>query len=237
MDSMTLLMIGSKLIGLQLKGFHFCTFLCDVGWFPSRWKNTTGKWQCEKGRERKCKSSRACFKDMWADAVWSSCRGKVTRNFKQGLLETFTTSQDEKTQNPGAVLFLCMAAWLPGGSYFLEHSCAPLHSYTFRRTRKDDRLSWPQLVLILHPAGLELRTLGSQASHPNHERQHQANPGAVCYLLCCSYGPGAEFLSAKVWRGALWVIMSGEFKYACLTSGNPWWKLHISLWPLPTLFQ
>ena len=121
---MTLLMIGSKLIGLQLKGFHFCTFLCDVGWFPSRWKNTTGKWQCEKGRERKCKSSRACFKDMWADAIWSSCRGKVTRNFKQGLLETFTTSQVEKTQNPGVVLFLRMTAWLPGSYHFLECGCA-----------------------------------------------------------------------------------------------------------------
>ena len=66
-DSMTLLMIGNKLIGLQLKGFHFCTVLCDVGWFLSRWKNTTGKWQCEKGRERKCKSSRACFKDLWSE--------------------------------------------------------------------------------------------------------------------------------------------------------------------------
>ena len=35
------------------------------------------------------------------------------------LLETFTTSQVEKTQNPGVVLFLHMTAWLPGSYHFL----------------------------------------------------------------------------------------------------------------------
>ena len=36
--------------------------------------------------------------------------------------------------------------------------------YSFRRPRKDDRLSQPPGVLIQQPPGLELRTLGSQAA-------------------------------------------------------------------------
>ena len=46
MDSMTLLIIGSKLIGLSLRGSVFAPFFMwcsDVGGFPSRWKMTSDK--------------------------------------------------------------------------------------------------------------------------------------------------------------------------------------------------
>ena len=38
------------------------------------------------------------------------------------------------------------------------------HCYSFRRPRKDDRLSQPPAVLIQRPTGLELRTPGPQAA-------------------------------------------------------------------------
>ena len=43
----------------------------------------------------------------------------------------------------------------------------PVHRCSFHRPRKDDRLSQPHLVLIQWSTGHELRTLRSQASHPN----------------------------------------------------------------------
>ena len=61
-----------------------------------------------------------------------------------------------------------------GSYHFLKRNCVadavPLYQYThwnwysFRRPRKDDRLSQPRSVLIQWPTGLELRTLGSQAA-------------------------------------------------------------------------
>ena len=61
-----------------------------------------------------------------------------------------------------------------GSYHFLKHDCVadavPLHQYThwnwysFRRPRKDDRLSQPPGVLIQRPTGLELRTRGSQVA-------------------------------------------------------------------------
>ena len=66
--------------------------------------------------------------------------------------------------------------------HFLEHSCAtdavpllPVHRYSFRQPQEDDRLSQPHLVLIQHPMGLELRTLRSQVSHPNHKANTRLN--------------------------------------------------------------
>ena len=61
-----------------------------------------------------------------------------------------------------------------GSYHFLKRDCVadavPLYQYThwnwysFRRPRKDDRLSQPPGVLIQRPTGLELRTRGSQAA-------------------------------------------------------------------------
>ena len=61
-----------------------------------------------------------------------------------------------------------------GSYHFLKRDCVsdpvPLYQsthwnwYSFRRHRKDDRLSQPPGVLIQRPTGLELRTLGSQAA-------------------------------------------------------------------------
>ena len=61
-----------------------------------------------------------------------------------------------------------------GSYHFLKCDCVadavPLYQYThwnwysFRRPRKDDRLSQPPGVLIQRPTGLELRTRGSQAN-------------------------------------------------------------------------
>ena len=61
-----------------------------------------------------------------------------------------------------------------GSYHFLKRDCVAdvvhLYQYThwnwysFRRPRKDDRLSQPPGVLIQRPTGLELRTLGSQAT-------------------------------------------------------------------------
>ena len=53
MDSITLLMIGSKLLGLLLKVSVFLNLFMwysDVGRFPSRRKMTEHKWKGEKGR-------------------------------------------------------------------------------------------------------------------------------------------------------------------------------------------
>ena len=69
-----------------------------------------------------------------------------------------------------------------GSYHFLKRDCVadavPLYlnthwnRYSFRRPRKDDRLSQPPGALIQRPTGLELRTRGSQARiptrHPNH---------------------------------------------------------------------
>ena len=61
-----------------------------------------------------------------------------------------------------------------GSYHLLKCDCVadavPLYQYThwnwysFRRPRKDDRLSQPPGVLIQRPTGLELRTRGSQAA-------------------------------------------------------------------------
>ena len=56
----------------------------------------------------------------------------------------------------------------------------PLYQYThwnwysFRRPRKDDKLSQPPGVLIQRPTGIELRTLGSQAA----TRTTEPTPGS-----------------------------------------------------------
>ena len=77
MDSMTLLIFVSKLIGLQLRGLDFTPCLCNAvmladfevdGICPR-----TNDW-VKKGKERKCKSSRSGYWTTWADAVRSSCR-------------------------------------------------------------------------------------------------------------------------------------------------------------------
>uniref|UniRef100_A0A8C4Q1V4 D-dopachrome decarboxylase n=1 Tax=Eptatretus burgeri TaxID=7764 RepID=A0A8C4Q1V4_EPTBU len=73
-----------------------------------------------------------------------------------------------------------------GSYHFLKHDCVadvvPLYQYThwnwysFGRPRKDDRLSQPLGVLIQRPTGLELRTLGSQATTLTTEE----TPGSMC---------------------------------------------------------
>ena len=74
--------------------------------------------------------------------------------------------------------FLSMAAWLPSSYHFVgarlrRWCCAPIpvHRYSFRQPRKDDRLSQSHQVLVQQQTGLELRTLRSQASHPFHSAQ------------------------------------------------------------------
>ena len=55
--------------------------------------------------------------------------------------------------------------WL-GRSYAADAaSPLPVHWCSFCRPQKDDRLSQPPGVLIQRPTGLELRTLGSQATN------------------------------------------------------------------------
>ena len=72
--------------------------------------------------------------------------------------------------------FLRMAAWLLDRHHFVGCDYAadavpllPVHSCSFRRLQKDDRLSQPHLVSIQRPTELELRILRSQASHPNRQ--------------------------------------------------------------------
>ena len=75
-----------------------------------------------------------------------------------------------------------------GSYHFLKRDCVadavPLYLYThwnwysFRRPRKDDRLSQPPGVLIQRPTGLELRTLGSQVA----TRTTEPTPGYVLSL-------------------------------------------------------
>ena len=72
-----------------------------------------------------------------------------------------------------------------GSYHFLKCDCVadavPLYQYThwnwysFRRPRKDDRLSQPPGVLIQRLTGLELRTLGSQAA----TRTTEPTPGSI----------------------------------------------------------
>ncbi len=76
-----------------------------------------------------------------------------------------------------------------GSYHFLKRDCVadavPLYQYThwnwysFRRPRKDDRLSQPPGVLIQRPTGLELRTLGSQAATLTTE----PTPGLIRCLI------------------------------------------------------
>ena len=78
-----------------------------------------------------------------------------------------------------------------GSYHFLKRDCVadavPLYQdthwnwYSFRRPRKDDRLSQPLGVLIQWPTGLELRTLGSQAATLTTE----PTPGFAVRLLHC----------------------------------------------------
>ena len=77
-----------------------------------------------------------------------------------------------KRQEHLVVVVWQLSCW--GSYHFLKRDCVadavPLYQYThwnwysFRRPRKDDRLSQPPGVLIQRPTGLELRTLGSQAA-------------------------------------------------------------------------
>ena len=75
------------------------------------------------------------------------------------------------------VVVVVVAVWqlsCRGSYHFLKRDyvadAVPLYQYThwnwysFRRPRKDDRLSQPPGVSIQRPIGLELRTLGSQAA-------------------------------------------------------------------------
>ena len=57
---------------------------------------------------------------------------------------------------------------LLGHGYAADAVPLQLHWYSFCQPRKDDRLSQLHLVLIQWKTGLKLRTLRSQASHPNH---------------------------------------------------------------------
>ena len=75
------------------------------------------------------------------------------------------------------ILVVVVVVWqlsCRGSYHFLKLDCVadavPLYQhthwiwYSFRRPRKDDRLSQPPGVLIQRLTGLELRTLGSQAT-------------------------------------------------------------------------
>ena len=83
--------------------------------------------------------------------------------------------------------------WSYGSFHFLKRDCVtdavPLYQYTrwnrcsFGRPRKDDGLSQPPGVLIQWPTGLELRTLGSQATTLTTE----PTPGLLRLFLHTSY--------------------------------------------------
>ena len=88
-----------------------------------------------------------------------------------------------------------------GSYHFLKRDCVadavPLYQYThwnwysFRQPQKDDRLSQPPGVLIQRPTGLELRTLGSQATTLTTE------PTPGWYLLIKALLPFHIFIPLK----------------------------------------